>query len=156
MDTHLIRQYHRKIRALIGGVFVAALILSGCASSPDHRSEAPHPVSDESILKNWGIEVIAIRLSAAGHMIDFAYRVVDSEKAAALLQKQVKPYLIDQASGAKMTVPRTRLGPMRQTAVLPQADRNYRILFANGGMVKTGSKVTVVIGDLRIENLVVD
>jgi len=39
--------------------------------------------------------------------------------------------LIDQATGTKLPVPRTRLGPMRQTAVKPAADRDYIILFGN-------------------------
>ena len=43
--------------------------------------------------------------------------------------------------------------PSRET---PHADRNYVILFGNlGGVVKAGKKVTVVIGELKVENLVV-
>jgi hypothetical protein len=56
-----------------------------------------------------------------------------------------------------MPVPRTRLGPLRQTGVKPIADRNYAILFANSNkIVKPGDKVTVVIGKFRAEDLVVE
>ena len=90
-------------------------------------------------------------------MLDFRYRVIDPEKASLLLRRDVKPYLIDQATGSKFSVPRTKLGPMRQTAVKPAANRNYIILFGNpGGTVKPGSKVTFVLGDLKIEDLVVE
>jgi hypothetical protein len=72
-------------------------------------------------------------------------------------QKQINPYLIDQGTGQKLSVARTRLGPMRQTAIRPVAGRNYAILFGNTNkVVKVGSKITVVIGDFKVENLVVE
>jgi hypothetical protein len=90
-------------------------------------------------------------------MLDFRYRVLNPERASDLMQKQTKPYLIHQKTGEKMPVPRTRLGPLRQTGVKPIADRNYAILFANSNkIVKPGDKVTVVIGKFRAEDLVVE
>jgi uncharacterized Zn ribbon protein len=134
------------------------LHLMGCATTSENKVPEqiakPEPVSIE---EKWGIKVVSVRLTAADHMIDFRYRIVDADKATALVQKDIKPYLIDQASGTKLLVPRTRLGPMRQSSVKPAADRNYAILFGNTGkLVKQGSKVTVVIGDLKVEDLVVE
>jgi hypothetical protein len=41
--------------------------------------------------------------------------------------------------------------------VKPVANRDYIILFGNpGNLVKQGSRVTVVIGDLKVEDLVVE
>lgn len=90
-------------------------------------------------------------------MLDFRYRVLDAEKASPLFSRKIKPYLIDQATGATFGVPEPpKVGALRQTRK-PVADRNYFIIFANPGeYIKKGSKVTVVIGDVRIENLIVD
>jgi len=106
----------------------------------------------------WGIELSSLRLSARGYMIDFRYRVLDPEKAAALSNRALKPYLIDQVTGVKLAVPNTpQVGPMRQTAVKVEPGRIYATLFSNRGqVVKAGSKVTVVIGDCRLENLAVE
>ena len=107
--------------------------------------------------EKWGIEIIGIRLSAAGHMLDFRYRITDPEKASPLLKKQTEVYLIDQTTGRRLGITRTKLGPMRQTSVKPEPNRNYFILFSNqGGWVKQGNKVTVVIGDFKAEDLVVE
>jgi len=90
-------------------------------------------------------------------MLDFRYKVVDPEKASSLLSRQSSTYLIDQATGTKCAVTRTSVGPLRAGAAKPIADRNYVILFANPGqVVKSGSKVTVIIGDFKVENLAVE
>ncbi len=92
-------------------------------------------------------------MSAAGFIIDFRYRVIDSEKAAPLFNRKTKPYLIDQASGMKLAVPNPpKIGPLR-TSNKPQANR----VFANsGGFIESGNRVTVVIGDFKADNLVVE
>jgi len=111
-----------------------------------------------SLEERWGIRVLSIRQSANGYMLDFRYRVLDPEKAFLLMNRKEKPYLIDQASGAKFMVPSApKVGPLRQTSVKPTPNRNYFIIFANPGKyVKPGNKVTVVIGEFRAENLVVE
>ena len=107
--------------------------------------------------QKWGITIRNVRLTAAGRMIDFRYRVVDPDRASALLQKERKAYLVDQKTGKQLAVPTTKLGPLRQTAVKPTANRDYIILFANtGSLVKAGDLVTIVIGDFKVENLTVE
>jgi hypothetical protein len=98
-----------------------------------------------------------MRLSAAGYMLDFRYRVTDPEKAALLGDRRVRAYLIHQDSGAKMVVPApAKIGPLRQTARQLKSGRTYFMFFANPGrLVKPGDTVTVVIGKFRVENLVV-
>ncbi|MCK5068952.1 MAG: hypothetical protein KAR01_00360 [Desulfocapsa sp.] len=114
----------------------------------------PNPTTD--LRENWGIEVLGIRSTAAGYMLDFRYRVLDAEKANPLFRRKSRPQLIDQESGAHVGVfssPKT--GPMRTTNV-PQAGRNYFILFANPGRyIQPGNRVTISIDDFKVENLVV-
>ncbi len=106
----------------------------------------------------WGIRVVSLRQTANGHLLDFRYRVVDPEKAALLLRREHKPVLIDEATGKKFPVPQMpKIGALRQSSLAPEAGKVYFILFKNPfGLLKSGSKVTVVIGDFKAENLVVD
>ena len=89
-------------------------------------------------------------------MLDFRYRVIDAVKALPLFDRKTKPYLIDQASGAKFLVAESpKVGALRQTRK-PVADRNYFIIFANPGKyVKKDGMVTIIIGDFKAENLTV-
>ena len=105
----------------------------------------------------WGVKVLPIRLSAEGYMLDFRYRVLDAEKAAPLFDRKIKPYLVDEATGAILVVPEPpKVGALRNTRK-PQPDRNYFVLFANPGRyVQKGKRVTVVIGDFKAEHLVVE
>lgn len=115
------------------------------------------PESNPSAIeRKWGVQIVGIRQTAAGHMLDFRYRVVDSKKAAPLFARQTKPYLIDQASGKSLAVPNmAKVGPLRSSNQ-PREGRTYWMFFGNPGLVKVGNKVTVVIGEFRAENLRVE
>ena len=109
-----------------------------------------------SMPSQWGIEVTAVHMAAAGNMVDFRYRVLDADKAAALFAKKVQPYLIHQKSGKVLAVPRTaKVGPL-MSSYRPKQDRIYWMFFGNQAkLVQSGDRVTVVIGDFKIENLIV-
>lgn len=123
-----------------------------------HHPDEVSPAKPEVTLREqWGVEVNRIRLSAAGRVLDFRYRVLDPQKALAFLGPKQKPTLIDQASGVKLSVPvMPKVGALRQKTIKPEAGRIYFILFGNPGVVKEGSKVTLVIGDVKVENLTVE
>lgn len=109
------------------------------------------------IEETWGIEITGIRLSAHGSMVDFRYRIADPEKAKSLTDRNARPYLIDEASGVKSYVPNApKMGSLRAKGN-PMIGRTYFILFSNPkGIVKKGSKVTVVIDDFKAEGLMVE
>jgi len=150
-------------------VCLAVLVTAGQAGAlsqvpPDAPAAAAQaqdrgPAGDEhrSIEEQWGIEITSLRLSANGHMLDYRYRVLDAEKATDLFKRQIKPYLIHQPSGKVLAVPETaKLGPLRNSNI-PQEGRIYWMFFGNAGkIVHPGDKVTVVIGDFRVEDLVVE
>jgi hypothetical protein len=116
----------------------------------------PAPVAvEETAEQKLGIEIIGIRLSAAGYMLDFRYRAVDPERAAILFDRKTKPYLIHEGTGARFLVPApAKVGPLRQTTNKPEAGRSYFMMFANPSRyVKAGDRVTIVFGDYRMEHL---
>ena len=108
----------------------------------------------QELSEKWGIELVAMRSTAAGHMVDFRYRVLDAEKAAPLFKRQTKPYLIHQESGKVLAVPNTaKLGSLRNSNT-PQNGRTYWMFFGNHHrLVKSGDKVTVAIGDFRAADI---
>jgi hypothetical protein len=113
---------------------------------------------ESGIEKELGIIILGVRLTGAGYMLDFRYRVSDPEKAAPLLNQKLKPYLIDQTSGAKLLVPSLpKVGALRQRSGRSDSNWTSFILFSNPGkLVKQSGLVTVVIGNLRIEDLIVE
>ena len=129
------------------------------ATATEKAAEAAPTVDAEALdlAEQWGIEVTSIRLSTHDHMIDYRYRVLDADKAADLFKRQIKPHLIHQKTGKVLAVPDTaKLGPLRNSN-MPQNGRIYWMFFGNAGkLVHAGDKVTVVIGDFRVENLVVE
>ena len=138
---------------------VALLFASGCATLSGEKATAAKG-EEISIEEQWGVQIESIRTSAAGNLLDFRYRIIDPDKALPLVERKNKPYLIDQESGKTLSVPSgAKVGPLRQTVKYgkPKEDRVYFVLFGNpGGFVKPGNKVTIVIGDFRVENLVVE
>lgn len=107
--------------------------------------------------RRWGIEVLDVRLASAGYMIEFRYRVLDVKKARPLFDRRIKPYLVDQATGAKVIVPSPeKVGQLRNVHD-PEVGKSYWMLFANPGkLVKRGNQVNVVIGQFRADSLVVN
>jgi hypothetical protein len=106
--------------------------------------------------RTWGIDIVGVRPVASGLMLRFDYRVVDPTLAAVLTDRQSKPYLIDQASRTALAVPAMEnVGELRQIAPL-EAGRTYFMIFGNPGrVVKRGSRVTIMVGNFRAEELVV-
>lgn len=142
--------------------WIAAVLIAGCATAPTAPMAPSSPSGQEraapaaSVEDTAGVEVVSLRKTAAGRMLDFRFRVIDPEKAAPLLSRGTPAYLFDPATGAKMTVPNTKIGNMRQTAQKPEKGRVYFMFFQGAGQqVKPGDKVTVVIGEHRFENLTV-
>lgn len=137
-------------RFFSAGVWGLFLFLTACAAVDPGMKGA------EEAKERWGIEITSLRMSAAGHMIDFRYRVLDAKKAEPLFARENKPYLIDEASQKVLSVPQTaKVGPLRTTGDIKEGSI-YWMFFGNvPGLIKSGSKVTVVIGDFRAENLVV-
>lgn len=167
----------RLLRILI--LLGAALALSGIFLSPRaaHSEEGawqPPPMpgaarfaevnlSEEQIEKlreEWGVEIIGLRLASADFMMDFRFRVLDVDKAISLFDHRIKPHVIVDRNQIKLPVPMAaKVGAFRPTnrGKNIKPDKNYYMIFGNPDRhVKAGETVTVVIGDFRVENLLVN
>lgn len=142
-----------KNRRITGSLALMAVLVA--VPVPGKAGDQPAPAKAVlDLTKDWGIEVIGLHLTAAGYMLDFRYRVTDPAKAAPIFLRKSQPVLIDEATGHKFSVARPpTVGPLRSSQP-PQSGRTYFMLFGNpGGFVKAGGKVTVEVGQFRVQNL---
>ena len=119
----------------------------------------PHLVSNSArqyYTGIWGVDSLAVKSVESGEIIRFTYRVLDPEKAKTLNDKKKEPSLIDAGAGVSLVVPSLeKVGKLRQSST-PQAGKVYWMAFSNKGRyVKPGDRVNVVIGNFRVEGLVV-
>ena len=115
-----------------------------------------HPRQKTYMKRQWGVEVLWVRQTAAGYMLEFRYKVLDAEKAKPLFDRQVKPVLIHEETGSRMMVPApAKVGALRNSNP-PKAGKTYWIFFANPGRyVQPGDRVSIQIGDYLQQHLIV-
>jgi hypothetical protein len=159
----------RRRRADLGaGAAAAAMVVLAFGAAPARAGDPELDLSDPTLVcgedaaratlrERFGVEVVGIHLTAAGHMVDFRYRVLDPPKAAPLLDRRQRAELVDAATGAVLAVPQApKIGTLRQNTANPRAGQVAFALFANPRrLVRSGSKVTVRIGEFAAEGLAV-
>jgi hypothetical protein len=144
------------VRIVLLSSCLGGMTVLGWAAGCRNAAPSAAAVSPE---EQFGVALQGIRLSAAGHILDFRFRVLDADKALPLVDRTKKAFLVHQPTGAALAVPEApTIGPLRQTEKFgkPQQGRTYVVLFANAGkLVQPGDRVSVVIGDFRVSDLVV-
>ena len=118
------------------------------------------PEEIKQLADKWGVELLGMRLTTAGYMMDFRFRVLDVDKALPLFDHRIKPHIVADRSNIKLPVPMsTKVGAFRPTnrGKNIKADKTYYMIFGNPDRhVKVGETVTVVIGDFKVEHLMVN
>ena len=145
----------------------AALLLAGgpvAAQAADDSSAAPAAPAASAptarSIEDFGVELVGLRLSGADFLIDLRYRVKDVVKAQALLERKVRPVLVNEATGDRFYIPQVpKVGSLRQSATAKQPaqlDKVYFMLFANPDRkLRVGEKVTLHAGDSMVTGLLV-
>jgi hypothetical protein len=155
---------------LLAGLLAGSFFLADAAAAIDeHPATVPAADNPKAAQKfagsrtslyfkrNWGIDVVGVHPVSSGQMLAFRYRVLDEDKAKPLFEKTLRPYLIDEATGTRLAVPAMEnVGDLRQD-FSPKPERTYFMIFGNPGkLVKAGSRVSIVIGNFRLDGLMVD
>ena len=104
----------------------------------------------------WGVDQLSVKLAESGQLVRFSYRVMDAAKASALNEKTASPALLDEKVHAVLQVPTMeKVGQLRQSGP-PENGKSYWMVFSNkGNLVKPGHRVSVVVGPVRVDGLVV-
>jgi len=145
-------------------IYAATLCIADTAAAEDRVVKKDdvsvdvkvHPRQKTYMKRQWGVEVLWVRLTSAGYMLEFRYKVLDAEKAKPLFVRQSKPVLIHEKTGSKMMVPSpSKVGALRNSNT-PKAGKDYWMFFANpGGYIKQGDLVSIQIGDYLQQHLIV-
>lgn len=108
--------------------------------------------------KNYGVKILATRLTARGYMLDFRFHIFDIEKAKEIMQRKVQGQLTIEKDNSKLRVPVSyKLGALRQSGNNLVENKNYFMFFANpGGRVKPGDLVTFELGGFKAEHITVN
>jgi hypothetical protein len=118
---------------------------------------AQHSASaDINYALQWGVDSMQAHQTNAGNLIRFSYRVVDTSKAQALIDKAATPLMVAPEANVVLQVPvMDKVGSLRQSTDL-DTGKTYWMVFSNkGNRVKPGDHVSVVVGKFRVDGLVV-
>ena len=118
------------------------------AQEIDGEGLLPIPASNHHVLEEQlGIQILSLRLTSANSLLALRFRVVNTDRAA-LLFDQDRPHVIHQIS-------RTKLHSVTPLPLHPMAEGIYTLLFTTEGTVRHGDNMTVLVGDFRVEGIVV-
>lgn len=127
--------------------------------------------------KQWGLQVLGLSLTNNDTAVQVRYTVVNPEKTLLLAETNAMAYLISQANGTKLPMialpeegavsqganMRTIRRMMKQAGQFPPAPsrliagRTYSLEIPNWGLtLRSGSIVSLVVGELRQDNLTVE
>lgn len=108
--------------------------------------------------EDWGIELVHMRLTAQGYMIEFRYKILDIDKALIMSDRKNFPYLQSLKSRAKLSVPYgPTVGFLKSNRRFIKKGKNYIAMFSNEGKhLNVGDKVKVQIKDQLSNELVVE
>jgi hypothetical protein len=94
------------------------------------------------------VRVLHVAVTGDGGLVDLRYQVVDADKAQAV--HDLPPLLIDEGTGG--VVMRPWMGHAHMNS--PKQGIAYFVLFENTGtLIRSGSRVTVQLGDARLEHI---
>ena len=145
------------------GVLLAAGGLLGRALLDDDPQGAPaaaeakpdwarQTVPAAGLADRLGVRLTRVAVTGDGGLLDLRFQVVDPDKAAAIHDQATPPAIVAEDSGLfldGLLMGHSHSGPFK-TAV------TYYLLFENdGNLVDRGSRVTVLLGDVQVQHVVV-
>jgi hypothetical protein len=145
----------RRNKYLIPVMLLVVVILIGfLAYSAQQKPEAVViPTISQSVLEEkYGLQVNLVAVTAAGGLVDVRFKFVDGEKVKALLQE---PENFPTLQVAGSPVPLSAPEEGRPAEIQYEDSANLFLMYPNmGNIVKPGTPVTIVFGDIQVEPVV--
>jgi hypothetical protein len=150
------------------GVLLGVLIVAGAGyvgfkishDAPSMESAAanqPKPdwarpsVTSAELPNRLGVRLTQVASTGGGGLIDLRFQVVDPEKAAAIHDAETPPAIVDERSG--LFIDDLLMGHSHSGAYKTAV--SYYLIFENdGNLLHPGSRVTVLLGDVQVEHVV--
>ncbi len=136
--------------ALVVLVLSATLGISWGLARISGREAAPVVPDHAQVEATWGVRITSVTVTADGGLVDLRFVVLDSTKAAALMDdRSVAPRLLVDSGGEATLYPAMTMH--REMSV----GRTYFLLYRNtGGLVQPHAGISIVAGELRIDGVV--
>jgi hypothetical protein len=153
--THL--RYIRFAVALTANLLCVAILAATTTTKKVSPYHAGMPQSARQYYAmTWGVDQLSAKLMESGQLVRFSYRIVDSGKATLLGDKVSTPQMLDEKARAVLQIPTLeKVGQLRQAGA-QEVGKAYWMAFSNkGNVVKAGHQVSVVIGQFRVDGLIV-
>ncbi len=142
------------LAVLLAGLALLALITPGTLDLDRFWPADPlSPEGQAAFTEVTGLRVLRVSRTAGGGMLELKYQVIDPDKAGIIHDTTNPPVIIDAATGQQLDRPYHdhSSGTEMHTGI------TYQELLVNvGGVVKAGSRVTVVVGGIPLKNIRVD
>jgi hypothetical protein len=143
----------RALGALTGAALVVVIVVASQAGHAPSKAKArplPTVVSSAGLLQRSGVRVVRVAATGGGGLLDLRFQVVDPDRAAAVHDADTPPAVVDERTGGAITA---LLMGHAHTGRL-KAGVTYYLVFENpGNFVRRGDRVSVVLGDARLEHV---
>jgi hypothetical protein len=99
-----------------------------------------------------GLRLVRVAVTAGGGMIDLRLKVLDPDKAMIVHERSNPPTVIDEATGQAINRPwmeHSRGHHLHHDATY------YQLLLNPGRVIKRGSHVTLVVGEVKLQHVTV-
>jgi hypothetical protein len=138
-------------------ITIAALVLvftrqgSGPGVLPTSAWQRPS-VSAADLEQQEGVRVETLATTGAGGLLDLRFTVLDGGKANSLHDEQHPPAIVDESTGL---VANSLLMGHAHTAPYHAGARYYLVFENPGNLIKAGAKVSVLLGNAQLDDVVV-
>ena len=145
----------RRVAFLAALVTLAVVATSLMVSAWVHRPvpyarDAPATAAFED---QTGLRLLRVAPSGAGGLVAISYQVLEPSKAADAFGEAQIPLIIDEATGRTLANP--LMGHVMGHHAMKEALTYSTVLEDPSHLVRPGGFVTVVVGDVRLEHVVV-
>ena len=149
------------LAALLGAILLAGGLTAGCGGSADVQASPPGPRPLTAEEADAGIKVERVMLTASGAMVDVRYTVVDADRALTVLGDTTGAYAPYLEAGGRIVPLQEVSGYGDLTgsghgAVFRTGTSYYWVFTNRGGELGRGAEVDLVLGELRLEGLVIE
>ncbi len=136
-------------------IILAVIGLSAYTAFQSARSQttlqAKAIISQQELAENYGLSVSLAAVTAVGGMLDVRLKIVDGEKARALLGDQANYPVIRTSNGEML---RTSENIASQPIQFEDGGNIYSMYMVPHSLIKSGDPVSIVFGDLQLEPII--
>jgi hypothetical protein len=150
MPVHRVRPPFLRYAVIVAVVAVVAVVGGGLWAAA-HAMQVPGDVTTQSAFEEkWGIHISHIAVVADGGLIDFRFVVLDPDKATPVMEVDTRPHLYVEATGQEVS----SLYHIMHNHDIPAGESHYLIFNNSNGAIQSGTAVSVVLGDMRLEHII--